>query len=76
VFAVNLTNPPGKQYVGVMVAGGGVAMTTAVDLATLVPQEFVAVTLMLPFVADALKFAVTEFPLPLKVTPVPLYDQL
>ena len=46
------------------------------DLAGLVPQALVAVTLRVPPVAAILKSTVTELPLPIIVWPVPLYDQL
>jgi hypothetical protein len=42
------------------------------DLAGLVPQAFVAVTLRVPLVAATLKSIVTELPLPFIVWPVPL----
>jgi hypothetical protein len=47
-----------------------------VDLAVLVPHEFVAVTFKVPLVAEELKLRLTELLLPIIVTPVPVYVQL
>jgi hypothetical protein len=48
----------------------------AIDLGTLTPQIFVAVTDKVPDVAVDEKSTVTELVVPLIVAPVPLYVQL
>jgi hypothetical protein len=49
---------------------------TAIDCAVLVPHEFVAVTLNVPFVALDAKFIEQEFVVPMIVAPEPLYDHM
>lgn len=44
---------------------------TAIVRAVPVPHPFTADTLIVPLVADELKLTVTEFPVPVKVAPVP-----